>query len=228
MTVGIYSTNYFKFEPYHPQASPITILTDDTNPIPLDDERLADVRWWSHTDDDYYGRVSAAWWGFHPHLALPDAEVTVSIGLNFTIKVPDLGQRCLDELGDDDMLLLKHPWRNDIVEEGAESRYNWRWNNQRIAEQVVSYIEAGHPRNWGLFHCGMVVRRDTPAMRAFNEAWWAEYCNWTSQNQISLPPLLRTSDIKWHTWSDIGQWHAEPFEKGWVRWGDLGRDTVTA
>lgn len=220
MSVGIYSTNYYAWEPRRQQAAPITVLTEATHPIPRDDPRLADIAWWDRDGDDrFLGRVSAAWWGYHPHLALPDVEVTIAIGGNFTTQVPDLAERCLEELGDDDMLVLRHPWRDDISDEAVASLESWRWNDGRqdLAGQVASYVEAGHPAHWGLFHGGLIVRRDTPAMRAFNEAWWADYCRWSSQNQLSLPPLLRTSGIRWHAFPE-----AQPFDEGWVCWGDLG------
>lgn len=222
----IYSTNYYGYEPERAQAAPIQVLTDATHPIPANDERLADITWWSPgLDERFHGRVASAWWGFHPHLALPDAPVTVAISGNFTIQVPDFAARCLAELGDDDFLVMRHPWRDDILDEAYASLDSWRWNDgrQRVVEQAESYIAQGHPRNWGLFHGGMVVRRDTPAMRAFNEAWWEEYCTWSSQNQVSLPFLLGTMGVKWHAWPDVGEWHAQPFEDGWVTWGNLGR-----
>ena len=159
-------------------------------------------------------RGCAAWWAYHPELALPDVDVTVAIGQNFATLVPDFAERCLEELGDDDLWVMPHPWRDDILDEAHAAEDDWRWASQRIVDQAEHYIAQGHPRHWGLFHGGMVVRRDSPAMRAFNEAWFAEHCGWSSQNQISLPPLLRTSGIRWHA-SDA------PFD-GWVSWGTLG------
>jgi hypothetical protein len=217
MTVGIYSTNFYDGTvPELPQSAPRTLLTDRTHRIAPDDPRISDVSWWKPTGpgDNFYGRVQSAWWGFHPEAALPGVDVTVVIGQNFTTYVPDLAERCLEELGDDDLLLIRHPWRDDILEEAEASLASWKWDEQPVVEQAQSYIDAGHPRHWGLFHGGMVVQRDTPAMRAFNAAWWGEYCRWSSQNQVSLPPLLRTSGIKWHTY--------DPFALGWVSWGPLG------
>lgn len=224
-SVAIFAPNYFGWEPPHPQVARIHTVNDSTHPIPRDDPRL-DIEWLQgHPKmDEFHGRACAAWAAHHPHLAMPDVEVTVLMGANFLTLVPDFAQRCLDELGDDDLLVMRHPWRDDIVDEAHASVGNWKWDDGRqdLFGQVASYIEAGHPRGWGLFHCGMLVRRDTPAMRAFNDAWWEEYRRWSSQNQLSLPPLLRTSDIKWHIWADTGQWRAQPFDEHWVTWGDLG------
>jgi hypothetical protein len=37
---------------------------------------------------------------------------------------------------------------------------------------------------------------------------------WSAQDQLSLPPLLRTMDVKWHWWPE------HPiFDLGWLRWG---------
>src|SRR5436190_1824334 len=115
MTVAIFSTNYFDWEPQREQASPIRVITDQTHPIPLGDPRL-DVSWWEPANDVFRGRITAAWWAWHPELFM-DVDVTVAIGGNFTTHIPDLAERCLAELGDDDMLLMRHPWRDDIVDE---------------------------------------------------------------------------------------------------------------
>lgn len=217
----IYSTNYFGWEPPRPQAVPIRVITDGTHPIPVGDERIAGISWWAPAADTFHGRVCSAWWGMHPDLVADD-EVTVAIGGNFTIRDAGFEQRCLDELGDDEMLLMRHPWRDDILDEAQASLLSWRWSDQPVVAQAEAYIAAGHPRGWGLFHAGLIVRRNTPAVRAFNEAWWQDFRVWSSQSQVSLPPLLRTSGIRWHTWPDSGAARAQPFDEGWVSWGDLG------
>jgi len=221
-TVGIYSSNYYggTVEEY-PQAVERVMFTDRSHPIEPDDPRLR-TRWWKPSRDRFWGRIAAAWWGYHPELAMPGVDVTIAIGNNFRIQVPDLAQRCLDALGDDDLLVMRHHQRDCIYDERDASRRHWRFtgSNQNLSRQVAVYRAAGHPRHWGLFHCGMLVRRDTPAMRAFNEAWFAEYRRWSSQNQLSLPPLLRKSDLKWHAFPDVGPWRAQPYEDGWVRWRD--------
>ncbi len=232
-SVGIYSTNYYRDGSAElPQAVKRTMLTDRSHPMEPDDPRLR-TTWWRPARDRFWGRISAAYWGFMPHLAMPGVDVTIAIGNNFRIQVADLEQRCVDALGDDDMLLLLHPERDCIYDEADASRKMWRWTGARqdVFGQVRSYRRAGHPAHWGLFHGGMLVRRDTPAMRAFDDRWLAEYRRWSSQSQVSLPVLLRRSDLRWHTWPDVGQWHAQPYEEGWIRWRDkvgLARDYVEA
>lgn len=225
--VKIYAANYYHGAVQEmPQAAERVMFTYETHPIEPDDSRIR-ARWWKPARDRFWGRISAAYWGHHPHIAVPDADVTVAIGNNYRIQVPDLAQRCLDALGDDDMLLLRHPERDCIYAEALESARHWRWkaSGQDTGAQVRAYRRAGHPPHWGLFHAGMIVRRNTPAMNAFDDAWWSEYTQRTSQDQLSLPYLLRTSDLKWHAWPDVGQWHALPYEEGWVRWRDkVGRE----
>ncbi len=214
----IYSTDFY---PSPERVSGRTVLSWDSHSIKISDERIA-VSWWqpglvNPLIDPFYGRIVAAWWAHHPE-AVTDDEVTVSLGGNFTIHVPDLEQRCTEELGDDDVILIRHPWRDCIYTEAEAAKIDWRWSpdysGQDMAGQVASYREAGHPEHWGLFHGGMVVRRASTAMRAFDAAWWAEYCRWSSQDQLSLPYLLRRSGIRWHTY--------DPFAAGWVSWGVLG------
>ncbi len=226
MKAVIWSTNYYGGTVEEmPQAASRILFTDQTHPIEPDDPRIK-MAWWRPARDRYWPRLQAAYWGHHMHESVPDADVTVMIGNNFRIQVPDLAQRCVDALGDDDLLLLRHPERDCLFAEALESAKHWRWRGggQDVNKQARAYARAGHPGHWGLFHAGMIVRRNTPAMRAFDDAWWAEYARWSSQDQISLPYLLRTTDLRWHAWPDVGEWHAQPYEEGWVRWRDkVGR-----
>lgn len=207
----IYSANYGGWDPLRIQPVPVRMYNDESHPIEMADPRMAA----KYLDDLQWPRLAAKWWKVRPDLACPDAEVTVWIDGSMTLLVPDLMDRALAELGDDDALFMRHPWRDCIFEEAESSALVHKYFGQPTAAQVESYRAAGHPEHWGLVHSGLIVRRDTPAVRALDEAWWAEITRWTIQDQLSLPPLLRTMPLRWHYWP------VDPITAGWVRWGSF-------
>jgi hypothetical protein len=85
---------------------------------------------------------------------------------------------------------------------------------------VTHYWNEGHPAHWGLVHSGLLVRRNTARMRAFDQAWWDEITKWSIQDQLSLPYLLRTMDLRWHYWP------TDPITAGWVQWGSFNLPVV--
>ncbi len=202
----IYSANYGDYEPVRPQPSSVSMFSDITIPPVITD--------WQRVGTAV-PRMDAKWWKVKPELACPGAEVTVWIDGSVTLLVPDFYERAVAELGDDDALFMAHPWRDCIYDEREASHPNGKYDGQPTREQVETYRAAGHPEHWGLIQTTVMVRRDTPRMRAVNEAWWAEMLRWSVQDQLSLPPLLRTMDLRWHAWPE------HPiFDLGWLRWGE--------
>jgi hypothetical protein len=135
---------------------------------------------------------------------------------------PDLTQLCLAALGRDDAIFVRHPQRDDIYDEAALSIHMGKYAGMPLLEQVNAYRRAGHPEHWGLMHAGMLVRRNNARMRAVNEAWWDEIVRWSVQDQLSLPPLLRTMPLEYR-WFDVAPLDMTPHGlapgMGWVRWG---------
>lgn len=195
--VECYSAVYGDFDEERPQPVHIARFTDTTHPLP----QYAD------------SRLAAKWWKARPDLACPDAEVTVWLDGSFDVLVPDLAQRCLAALGEADAIFIRHPWRDCIYDEAEVSLHLAKYDGQPLLDQACAYRRAGHPEHWGLMHAGMLVRRASPAMDAVNRAWWDEIVRWSLQDQLSLPPLLRTMPVRF-------KWFEEsPMDAGWVRWG---------
>ena len=201
----MYSAVCGDYEPHRPQPVPVAVYHEDgVPPIATDWTRVGSA----------YPRMDAKWWKVRPDLVHPGG-VSVWLDGSVTILDPDFHDRCIAELGDDDALLMRHPWRDCIYDEQAASHPNGKYDGQPTREQVASYREAGHPEHWGLVQTTVMVRRDTDRMRAVDEAWWAEMLRWSLQDQLSLPPLLRTMDLRWHFWPE------HPiFDLGWLRWGE--------
>lgn len=155
-------------------------------------------------------------WKTHPEEAC--GGVDVSIWLDASMEVTDVAfvDRCLDALGDDDWVAVKHPWRDCIYDEATYSGTLSRYNASSLDRQAAFYRDViGHPTHWGLFATGAMVRRHTTLVLEIGEDWWDECCNWGHQDQVSLPVLFRLHErLKWNTnmpWE--GWWINHPHER---------------
>ena len=198
----VYSAVYGGFDAPRRQPIPVRLFTDETHPLP----ELPDAR------------LRAKWWKVRPDLACPDVEVTIWIDGSMEIIRPDLVDLCLDMLGNADAVFGRHPWRDDIYEEAAVSMHLAKYQGQPLLEQVNSYRRAGHPEHWGLMHAGFLVRRNNARMQAVDEAWWREILKWSIQDQLSLPPLLRTMPLDYR-WCEVPLVDFTTAEHAWVHWG---------
>ena len=213
----IYSANYGGWDPPRAQPVAVRMFTDETHPLTLAAPYVPERGDRAHpTDPQTQNRLNAKWWKLRPDLACPEAEVTVWIDASVTILRPDIEALALEELGDDDALFMRHPWRDDIYAEQEASHPNMKYDGQPTAGQVAHYRADGHPEHWGLIQTTMLVRRNNARVRALDEAWWDEIVRWSIQDQLSLPYLLRMFTkrrLRWHYWPE------NPIAAGWLRWG---------
>ena len=93
-------------------------------------------------------------------------------------------ERYLDEYVD--MVLLKHNKRNCLYKEAKFVSNNGieKWGNLQC--QLKRYLKEGMPKNYGLWAPGIMIRKYSKLMDAFNQFWWNEYINGTERDQISL------------------------------------------
>jgi hypothetical protein len=217
MKVGLYTAIYGGYETPKPLkviGVPAVLYTD--NPALVADGY--DVRVVPHGIATLKGAPSVTgpmlahkWWKCHPHLALPDVDVSLWIDGSMEITVDDYVERALAALGADDWACVPHPARRCIYPEAAFSATLARYDAQSIHAQVDFYGGVvGHPANWGLVATGANVRRHTDTVIDLSENWWMENIQWSHQDQLSLPVLFRlyedrikwNMNIPWHEW-----WH---------------------
>lgn len=136
------------------------------------------------------------WHKMHPHELFPQAERSLWVDGSFSFRGNP--RRALSAAGSADVFLARHPVRTCILQEADECLRLGR-SGQETIEQARSYIEAGHPTNWGLCCGGFILRRHTPTVATFNQIWWGEFEKWhargASRDQISLQWALRVSGV---------------------------------
>lgn len=215
MKVAIYTAIYGGYETVKPLKDlniPAYLYTDD----PSHAEVGWDVRVVPHGIATVKGNPAVTapmlahkWWKCHPHLACPDADVSLWIDGSMEIAVDDYVERSLAALGSDDWTCVPHPARNCIYPEAAFSATLARYDAQAIHAQAHFYGSVvGHPMNWGLVATGANVRRHTPEVIELGQQWWQECINWSHQDQLSLPVLLRLNEgkVKWNMNMPWHQW----------------------
>lgn len=139
-----------------------------------------DLRHLSAKDQNRYIKM-------HPHVCLPDYDVTVYVDGYIQI-VGDLHELiCAALKSPEDVFLYKHLQRNCVFTEAAACAHyshGWIWT---IAAQMRKYSAEGYPVNNGLFEANVIVRKNTARMRRLMDMWWSEYCSGTKRDQLSLP-----------------------------------------
>lgn len=149
-----------------------------------------------------------------PHLFI-DCEVSILVGCDVQVKVPY--QQLVDEwLGDADMALFKHPWRDCVHEEiiAAEGRMKRPKELEILRGQGQHYRDIGVPEHLGLPETAITIRRHNRRVINFCNAWWAEMCRWSYRDQCSFSkvlldfPELKVNyiepDVRVHPYTSIG------------------------
>lgn len=131
-----------------------------------------------------------------PHLWLPPHDVSLWIDASFLWKEANPLTLADLYLKDADMAVVRHYQRNCLYDEADECARLGLDDESLIRDQVSRYETLGFPRHAGLYYTGLLLRRNTPAMRRLNEVWWAEVCRGSRRDQISFPYLIDKLSVK--------------------------------
>lgn len=128
-----------------------------------------------------------------PHLYCSEHAVTVYVDGNVW-PLTD-AQTLIDRyLGDGDLAVFVHPFRQTVWEEFAILRQHQRFKipylQQQLVGQEVAYRADGLPKDTPLYECNFLIRRNTERVNRLMDAWWAEICRWQWRDQVSLPYVL--------------------------------------
>lgn len=123
-----------------------------------------------------------------------DADVTIWIdGNNKLLVSPEYLVEKL--LKDYDMAIFQHPNRDCIYDEAITVAKLRLDDPETIIEQAKYYEDNGYGKHKGLCEGGFIIRRNNHRTRAFNEAWWADYCRFSRRDQLSLMPAIESSGV---------------------------------
>jgi hypothetical protein len=90
-----------------------------------------------------------------------------------------------------DMALCAHPY-TDCLYEGAEACIeDAKGDPDEIRAQIARYRAEGYPEHAGLAAGTIIMRRQTEAIKRFNEAWWHEVLTESVRDQVSFNYVCR-------------------------------------
>jgi len=96
---------------------------------------------------------------------------------------------------DDDLALFAHPTRQNIEQEAEEVERRWPKMKTKVRKQLKAFAEKPKCR---LAECGLLMRRNTPAVAKFNELWAEYYKKGCERDQMCFPVAAAESGIKIH------------------------------
>lgn len=180
------------------ELSPVGAPEPGVRYVCFTDRAVADARGWElRPVPRSFGHpvLENRWAKMHPHLLFEEAACSLYIDGNILLK-QDVLALSRDALARHDLALYAHPFRRCIYQEAAECAaigHAWVWD---FARQMRRYERAGMPEQAGLFECNILFRRHhAPAVVAVMQDWWDEFCHGVRRDQLSLPYLLRNSQV---------------------------------
>ena len=130
----------------------------------------------------------------HPHIYLPDYDISVWIDANLVINAL-LAPTIEGTLDQSSFSAFLHPHRNCIYLEAEEVIKRNLDGAGPIRDQMKRYKEAGFPQNAGLIETNVLIRRHhEPEVRRISAAWWSEIESGSRRDQLSLNYVLWSVD----------------------------------
>jgi len=164
------------------------------------------------------------------HLFVPDADVSIWIDFNVFLNKPP--EAFVEMLGACDIgAFARYPAdeTKTAYDEGWAVRH--RDGEQRMTEQLAAYQASGF-EGGTVISSSVLVRRHTPEVVRFNEAWWAQLSRHTMRDQVSFPYVVDRTGVTVAYWPNVnlggkGEYYDRryhgPDEHGNRRWRDKRR-----
>lgn len=121
------------------------------------------------------------------HVWFPEA--THSVWIDGSIRVisqVDVESWLSATLGVCDIAVFRHRRRACTFAEGITCAAGRKDDPSLIWAQLRAYWRDGYPTRAGLSECSVLVRRHTPAIAGFNEAWQHEIDTYSRRDQLSF------------------------------------------
>jgi len=130
-----------------------------------------------------------------PHLYMPDADIWIWVDGNVRLRMHPL--KLVERHMKGSLTTFKHWDRHCLYDEAAFCAKVHKDKPATLREQTTRYSREGMPRRWGLMATRVVIRRNTPEIRALNESWWAEIERGSLRDQVSLPYVCWKHEMRW-------------------------------
>lgn len=130
------------------------------------------------------------------HKYFPNCEYSLWVDGSIKIKFEfDFEKLIQIYLRNHDMAVFKHSERKCIYTEAKVCCERKLDNVEIIKKQIDLYKSEGYPENNNLSECSVILRRHTPKIIEFNEAWWEEIKKYSRRDQLSFDYVRKKFDI---------------------------------
>ena len=144
-------------------------------------------------------RLEARWHKTHSHELFPHTEWTLYVDASLEVLRCPLDflewSRTVTGASDRDLYLFRHPERDCLYDEAECCVQMGKDTRERIEPHTARYRRMTFPHHTGLWQSGVLLRRNTPAVKRFNEMWWWEIITGSHRDQVSLPVVLTFSGV---------------------------------
>jgi hypothetical protein len=141
---------------------------------------------WTHPDP----RRSARYHKILSHVVLPDSNAWLWVDASMQVQPP---ANLVDQHGAE-LVHFPHFMHDCVYQEHAACERYQLDDAAPMRAQVERYRAAGYPEHNGLAETGILFRRNTTAVRRFNENWWEEVCCYSVRDQLSFDFTLWRSE----------------------------------
>jgi hypothetical protein len=123
-----------------------------------------------------------------PYLWLPEHDVSIWIDGNLQLIAS--AENLTKFVRDHEIATFAYPStfgpRDCLYQEANACIRRKKDSPEIIQKQIQRYRDDGYPEHNGLVETSVIVRRNTPKIRKFGEAWWEELKNGSRRDQISF------------------------------------------
>jgi hypothetical protein len=128
------------------------------------------------------------------HPALEGAEVTLWHDAAFQLQCNPL-TLAEGALLTSDVVAFRHPHRNRIEAEAEAVASLGYMPRDIVRRQVAAYRAAGFTHQHAITSTGFCLRRKTPQVEAWQQAWWHEVMLWGWRDQLSVDYALWKTEL---------------------------------
>jgi hypothetical protein len=135
----------------------------------------------------------------------PGYDIYLWLDGAFAMAKPDTVEFFVNELGDDDIVVFRHPVRPDVrqelrytrkgVRQGRLYLHN-RYKNELYQEMGDEIFADKDFKDDTLVNGGVFMFRNTPQVQQMFKEWWYFVSRYAVQDQIPFPYVLRKSGIR--------------------------------
>ena len=151
-----------------------------------------------------------------PHIYFPDADIWIWTDASFGWNQDPV--QTIPYLKLNDIATFKYPdiygYRDCIYQEAKACISRGKDDEKVIVSQMDKYKKRGYKQHMGLVETTILVRRNTPQVKEFNNLWWEEIKNGSRRDQLSFNYVIWALKMKYSLLpgyrlkNDFGTWYS--------------------